>query len=242
MEIETQDELLEIDPEDFYFEILSQEEIIHWFKLCGAVWIHDGNPESPHAELSSGLCSNAFFESQKVLEHPVVTEVLARQLDMKLKKALSLPRGQLCNPWVIGSAYAAITFSYEVARQFIATHGFVEKDCADPDGKRMLWRRRTIPKNSNVLQIEELITTSNTFKEVRRAVNEGNLEKIQFLPIIGTLIHRPPKLPADYGEYKVVSLVEKEVWAVKPEECHLCKAGSKRYRPKTHWKELTERK
>lgn len=232
--IETMEELLALDPREFHYTILTQEEIFQWFGLCNAVWIHNGNPSYPHAQLSSDLCSNGFLESQGVLENPSLSEILAHQLIMKLRRA-----GILKIDWVISSAYAAITFGYEVARQMGATYGFVEKDCSDPKGKKMLWRRRTIPAGSVVLQIEELITTSNTFKEVRRAVNEGNSKPVTFLPEVGTLIHRPPKLPADYGNIKVVALVEKEIWAVDPKECVLCKAGSKRYKPKTHWKELT---
>jgi len=68
----------------------------------------------------------------------------------------------------------------------------------------------------------------------------GNSEPVNFLKIIGALIHRPPKFPVDYGDNKkIVALVEKEVWAVDPEDCPLCAKGSRPLRPKTHWKELT---
>ncbi|MFZ2970141.1 MAG: hypothetical protein WA063_03275 [Minisyncoccia bacterium] len=232
--IETKEELLALDPRQFQYTILTQEEILRWFGLCNAVWIHNNDPSFPHAELSGGLCSNGFLESQGVLENPNLSEILAHQLIMKLRKV-----GVKRPDWIISSSYAAITFGYEVARQMGATFGFTTKDCSDPKEKRMLWKRRTIPKESVVLQIEELGTTSSTFREVRRAVEEGNSEPVSFLPTVGMLIHRPPKLPVDYGEYKVVALVEKEIWAVDPAKCSLCEAGSKRYRPKTHWKELT---
>lgn len=234
--IETKEYLLALDPREFYYTILTQEEILRWFELCNAVWIHGGNPIFPHAELSGGLCSNGFLESQGVLENPNLSEILAYQLIKKLKKS-----GIKKPDWIVSSSYAAMTFGYEVARQMGATFGFTEKDCSDPKGKRMLWRRRTIPKGSIILQIEELGTTSNTFREVRRAVKEGNSEPVIFLPTVGMLVHRPPKLPADYGEYEVVALVEKEIWAVDPSKCLLCQAGSKRYRPKTHWAELTRK-
>jgi len=148
--------------------------------------------------------------------------------------------------YVVGSAYAAITFSYDVARVVRETwgasaiHGFVEKDPADQ--KKMVWRRMTIPAGTRVLQIEELITTSGTFREVCRAIKEGNSEPVEFSPIVGALVHRPPKLPADYGARKVVAAIEKEIWAVDPKDCELCQAGSPRYRPKTHWAELTGKK
>lgn len=228
----------EIDPRDYDKVVIPEKQIFSWFGECDAVWIHDGNPKSPHAELTSGFCSNAFFDVMRVLCHPNMNEIFAIQLARKLRE-----NGVREVDWVVGSDHAAATFSYEMAKVFGARHDFVEKDPNDPKGKRMRWKRLTIPEGSIVLDVEELITTSKTFKEVRRAVEEGNSEKVNFLPIVGTIIHRPPGLPARYEingtEVKIVSLVEKEVWAVDPNECPLCKAGSNRYRPKTHWKELT---
>ena len=230
----------EIDPRDYDEIMVSEVQILLWFQECDAVWIHDGNLKSPHAELTSGLCSNAFFDVMRVLCYPNMNEIFAIQLTRKLRE-----NGVEKVDWVVGSDHAAATFSYEVAKAFGARHDFVEKDPKDPKGKRMLWKRLTIPEGSIVLNAEELITTSSTFRKVRRAVEEGNSESINFLSTIGAVIHRPPELPVDYEidgtEIKVVSLVEKEVWAVDPSECPLCKAGSPRYRPKTHWKELTSK-
>jgi len=232
---ETLKRILDYDPKDFDDKFLTEEEILTWFDVLDAGWIHEGDPSKPHAELTSGKCSNAFFDCMRVLCHPNLNEILAQQLVSKFRAGNLIDKVD----WVIGSPYAAITFSYEVAKALGAIHGFAEKDPADPQGKKMIWRRMVIPKDAKVLQIEELITTSGTFREVRQAIEEGNPESVKFLPIVGALVHRPPKLPADYGEIKVIALVEKEVWAVDPSECDLCKAGSVRYRPKTHWKELT---
>jgi orotate phosphoribosyltransferase len=225
--------LLEIYPGDYEWKILPQEWILHWFDICDAAWIHDGDPKKPHAELTSGLCSNGFFDCMRVLKYPNLNEILGHQLAQLLRR-----EGVEKVDWVIGSPYAAITFSYEVAKTLGAIHGFVEKDPTDPKGKRMLWQRMRIPAGSYVLQVEELITTSGTMTEVWRAVEEGNGEPVNILPIVGALVHRPPKLPVDYGNREVVALIEKEIWAVEP-PCPLCKAGSVRYRPKTHWPELT---
>jgi len=225
------------DPNDYRYEEVSEERILNWFEMFDAAWEHDGNPESPHAELSSRKCSNAFFDCMRVLCHPNLNEILAYQL-VKNLSSNGLDSKEI--DWVVGSDHAAATFSYEVAKVLNAQHDFTEKDPNNP--KKQIWKRLTIPEGSLVLQVEELITTSNTFREVRRAIEEGNSEKANFLPIIGTIIHRPPNLPISYtinsNPIKVVSLIEKEVWAVEPENCLLCKMGSPRYRPKTHWKEL----
>lgn len=226
--------LLRINPRDFDDKVIPEDQILSWFNLTDAMWVHDGDPKKPHAELTSGLCSNGFFDCLRVICYPTLNEILAQQLARRLKA-----EGVESVDWVIGSPYAAITFSYEVAKALGAVHMFAEKDPTDSTGKRMLWKRLTIPKGANVLQVEELITTSGTFREVRRAVEEGNPESVNFLPFVGTLVHRPPKLPVDYGDCKVVALIEKAIWAVPPNECPLCRADSRRYRPKTHWRELT---
>lgn len=208
--------------------------IISHLKRMDAAWLYDGDPSKPHAELTSGLHSNGFFDCLRAFSRPGLCAFLADFLAQELK-AQDLGRVD----WVVGSAYAAITFSYEVAKSLGAVHGFVEKDPADPKGKRMVWQRMTIPEGSRVLQAEELITTAGTFLEVRRAIQEGNAEPVDFLPVVGALVHRPPKLPVDYGLFKVFALLEIEIQAFKPEECPWCKSGSKALRPKTHWKELT---
>ncbi len=222
------------NPREFDEILLNEITIRGWFDRCDAIWLHDGDPKKPHAELTSGMCSNGFFDCLRVLRNPSLCEILATQLAKRLKQS-----GIESADWVIGSPYAAITFSYEVAKALDAVHAFTEKDPNDPAGKKMVWRRMAISKGETVISIEELITTAGTFREVRRAVVEGNPNPVDFLPVVGTLVHRPPKLPADYGDIKVIPLIEEKVWAVKPEECPLCKAGSQRLRPKTHWKELT---
>ncbi len=231
--------IIDYAPRAFKGSILSPEEILEWFDVLDAGWMHSGDPKDPHAELSSGKCSNGFFDCMRVLCWPNLCEILACQLVKKLRAEGAVNEVD----WVIGSSYAAITFSYEVARVLRVIHGFTEKDPivvpTDPKRKGMLWRRMTIPKGETVLQMEELVTTSRTFKEVRRAIESGNSEPVNFIPTVGALVHRPSKLPADYGDREVIALIEKEVWAVEPSECSLCKAGSERVKPKANWAKLT---
>jgi len=239
-------QLLRLSPTSFNKAVIpiAEPAILSWFELCDAFWGYEGDPgpEKAHAELTSGKCSDAFFDCLRVLRHPNLCEILAHQLVRRLARCNILQ--EVARPdWVIGSAYAAITLSYEVAKVFGATHGFVEKDPTDPAGKRMLWKRMQIPKGAKVLQVEELITTIGTTREVRRAVQEGNGIPVNFLPIVGALVHRPAELPIAYdGDMKVVAVIERAVHSWNPAECPLCKAGSPRFRPKTHWAELTGKK
>jgi len=236
------EDLFQINFRTLRRELLPEQQILEWFDACNAYWFHDGDPGKPHAELTSGLCSNGYFNCPEVLKYPNICEALAFQLLRKMR--IEYPDLGLRHPlWVVGSAYAVITFSYEVSRVIgYAMHGFVEKDPSDPKAKKMLWQRLHIPEGSWVFQAEDLITTSGTFREVRRVINEGNSAPVNFMPVVGAVVHRPPQLPVDYGDARVVALVEKAIWAVKPEDCTLCRQGSRRFRPKTHWAELTGKK
>lgn len=230
------DDLLKLQPHLYKRMDISVEEILSWFEICDAYWLHSGDPKDPHAELHSGMCSNGFFDCLRVLKYVNLSDILANQLARKITDVVLLDQRI---DWVIGSPMAGITFSHDVARALgVPISMFTEKD--PEQKKKMLWKRVAIPEGDIVLQIEELTTTSETLNAVQEAVDSGNPNPINWLPCVGILVHRPPKLPVDsYGDRKVISLIEKKVWAINPDECPLCKAGSIRYKPKTHWKELT---
>ncbi len=233
-----------INPRDYDDKIVTPEEILSWFANEDAFWAYEGNPspQKAHAELTSGLCSDGFFDCLKVLRYPNIAEILGRQLVRRLIQNGWLSPRQV--DWVVSSAYAAITFGHEVAKALGAIFMNTEKDPKDP--KKQIWQRMAIPAGAHTLQVEELVTTSGTFQEVERAVNEGNKETVSFWSSVGALVHRPPKLPAvyewKYGGRQVVALIEKEIRVYKPEECPYCAVGSPRYQPKTHWAELTGKK
>lgn len=172
------------------------------------------------------------MNSAPVLADPKVAQFLASELVDRLR---SQNVGTV--DWVVGSAYAAITFSYEVAKRLQALHGFVEKDPTNP--KKMVWDRVTIPNGAIVLQCEESITTLGTTMEVRRAVEEGNPESVRWLPYVATVIYRPSDLRITNDSIGIVYLVGRQVQTWKPEECPLCAAGSPRMRPKQNWARLT---
>ncbi len=234
-------DLRQINPRNYDYRIIGPREVLEWFYSENACWVYEGEPSAKraHAELTSGLCSNGFIDCLRILRYPNICEILGQQLARRLKAEKI---GKV--DWVVSSAYAAITFGHEVAKGLGAIFMNTEKDPADQKdqkGKKMIWQRMTIPAGSQVLQIEELITTSGTFKEVRRAIEEGNSEPVTFISTVGALVHRPQKLPMEYDGRKVVALVEKEIQAFDPKakECPYCNVGSPRYRPKTHWLELT---
>lgn len=211
---------------------MTEQEILGYYERANAVWFfnYNGDPKAPHAELTSGLCSDGYVNSAPVLADPKVVEILTKEL---VSRFPGRNVGKV--DWVVGSAYAAITFSYEVARQLGAHHGFVEKDPVIPN--KMVWSRLTIPAGASVLQCEELITTLGTAMEVRRTIQEGNSEPVFFLPDVATIIYRPARLQG--GQIDVIALIRRGVKTWESNNCPLCARGSERLRPKQNWVRLT---
>lgn len=216
---------------------MTEKEILKLFHLCDAFWMHDGDPAKPHAELTSGRCSNGFIDCLRVLQYRNLSQILADQLASKSEKVI-----HSTIQVTIGSPMAGIYFADDLGEALGAPiRMFVEKDPKNPG--KMLWNRIRLHPEHRVLQVEELTTTSKTLMAVCEAVNAGNGAPVNWLPYVAILVHRPPKLPVThYGNRQVIALIEKEIWAVDPAECPLCAAGSKRLRPKQNWAELTGKK
>ena len=209
---------------------LSPEEIRHIFETCDALWLHDGDMSKPHAELTSGKCSNGFVDVLRVLRYTNLCQILADQLVHRLHEQ----RGGIVD-WVIGSDHAGATLSFAVAAHLNALHDFTEKG---PD-KAQIWKRFEVRPGEVVLQVEELVTTTGTLQAVRNGVRAGNPHPVTFAPLTMCLVHRAPVYEFDGSP--IVSLVHWDIQTWTPEECPLCAADSPRLRPKQHWAQLTGR-
>ena len=229
-------DLLTIPIQNYCNSTLTAEELLIWFKIADAHWQYDGDPdpEKPHAELASGLCSNGYFDVPRLLRYPRVAEIIGMQLGRKLPQMLVARSIHV--DWVVSSAYSAIVLGHEVAKYLGAIFLNTEKD--PKDDKKQLWRRQNIPAGATVLDVEELITTTQTADAVRSAVVEGNSEKVNFLDIIVTAVWRPGKLLQPEGK-EIIALIATEIQNFDPKVCPYCAVESKRYKPKTHWAELT---
>jgi len=234
--------LSELKPSLLKDKLVFRETIISWFENENAYWHYQGepSPKKPHAELSSGLCSNGFFDCQRVLCCPNIAEILAFQLAPEIRISMREEKIKKID-YVISPPYGGMTFGHEVAKALEAKFMFTEKDPSDPKGKKMLWQRMAIPPGANVLQVDELVTTTSTIKEVREAVQKGNPDLVTFVPFVGTLVFRPESLKIKQ-EYEIVSLIKQEVQNFEPSQCPYCKAGSPRVRPKKNWDKLTGKK
>jgi len=227
-------DVLKLKPEDFQDREVSAEEMLEWLGACDACWVHSGRAGDPHALLTKGGHSNGFFNCLQVLKYVNLSEILANQLARRIREII----GDQRVGWVIASPMAGITFGHDVARALGASvFMFTEKG----PNKTMLFNRMMIPKGVRVLQIEELITTSGTLNTVKQAVDEAHSPySINWIPVIGAVVHRPPQLPiTHYGGRQVVSLIEQKVEVWTEESCPLCAGGSVALPAKTHWADLT---
>ena len=227
--------------------ILNQDQVLQFYKMCDAAWVHNGDLSAPHGILSTpdpvsgeDRHTNGYFNSPKVLGYTNICMILAWQLIQKL-----MIRGVKVHTidYVVGSSYSAVTLSFAVAYYLNAVHVFAQKDPSDPNGKKMIFKD-DLEGGSTLLHIEELMTMAGTLYKVHDAVLKKNPDKgLIFLPVVGTLVHRPEKLPVKYSlsgtPIQTVSLIEQEVWAIKQSKCDLCKAGSEALSPKIHWDKLT---
>ena len=89
----------------------------------GAVWIHDGAPQRPHALLTSGMHSDGFVNCTKITQEPALLQRILTS-DDGLKPRLPAEKVD----WVIGSALGAVTIAYAIAAALNAKAGFTEKD------------------------------------------------------------------------------------------------------------------
>ncbi len=244
MEIMAREEVLAINTIEDLRELtwrdidrnITEQEISHIFRLCDSLWLHSGNPADPHAELTSGKCSNGFVDTLRVLCYTNLCELLAYQMIQKINGGAR----HLGKEWVIGSDHAGADFSHGVATWLNAKHEFTEKG----PNKSQLWQRLTIEPDEVVIQAEELVTTTTTLKAVREGIRAGNAKQpVRFAPFVATLVHRSKECEFEGWPIKYLVHYDIETWDG-PETCPLCKQGSKRLRPKTggNWAELTAKK
>jgi orotate phosphoribosyltransferase len=227
LQLDSADELIGIGRHDFTDRKVTLEEFDHMLKLCDALWLHGGDPSAPHAELTSGKCSDGFVNVLRLLKYSNISMILAEEMANIYRQA-----GLLYPEWVIGSDHAGATFSQNVALCLSAKHEFTEKG----PNKTQIWQRETIGAHEVVLQQEELITTLKTLEAVRKGIIAGNAHPVTFVEASMTLVHRSPTYEFEGGPILYFRHYDIEVW--EPEECPLCAAGSKRLRPKSNWAEL----
>ena len=120
-----------------------------------------------HFILSSGLHSNLYIQCAKLLSHPLKAQSVCSSLVEKIDKVFKEI------DVILSPAIGGIVVGYEIGRQLKIKTIFAERI----EDNLMLRRGFNIEKNSNVLIVEDVITTGKSVLECTNIVkmNKANL-------------------------------------------------------------------
>ena len=127
-----------------------------------------------HFILSSGLHSNHYVQCAKLLSHPKQAKIICASLSEKIKDNFNNI------DIILSPALGGIVVGYEVGRQLDVVTIFAER----LDGKLTLRRGFNISPNSNVLIVEDVITTGKSVSECSKIVKKYNANLIGYACII----------------------------------------------------------
>ena len=127
-----------------------------------------------HFILSSGLHSNQYVQCAKLLSYPKMAEKVCLSLCEKIKKKFKKI------DVILSPAIGGIVVGYEVGRQLKIETIFAER----LDGSLILRRGFKIPENSNVLIVEDVITTGKSVLECSKIIKNNKSKLVGFACII----------------------------------------------------------
>ena len=181
-----------------------------------------------HFLLSSGNHSQFYLQSAKVLEDPALAGKLANELFSVIKNA-GINFESVCSP-----ALGGILAGYELARAGNKRFIFTER----VDGQMTLRRGFEVKKGEKFIICEDVITTGGSAVESAKIIENLGGEVVGyaalasrgFCKMVGGLENPAPnaKLPSDKPFF---ALGEFGFAMFTPDECPLCKSGSKAIKP-----------
>ena len=181
-----------------------------------------------HFLLSSGNHSQFYLQSAKVLEDPALAGKLADELFSVIKNA-GISFESVCSP-----ALGGILAGYELARASSKRFIFTER----VDGQMTLRRGFEVKKGEKFIICEDVITTGGSAVESAKIIESLGGEVVGyaalasrgFCKMVGGLENPAPnaKLPSDKPFF---ALGEFGFAMFTPDECPLCKSGSKAIKP-----------
>ena len=181
-----------------------------------------------HFLLSSGNHSQFYLQSAKVLEDPALAGKLADELFSVIKNA-GISFESVCSP-----ALGGILAGYELARASSKRFIFTER----VDGQMTLRRGFEVKKGEKFIICEDVITTGGSAVESAKIIESLGGEVVGyaalasrgFCKMVGGLENPAPnaKLPSDKPFF---ALGEFGFAMFTPDECPLCKSGSKAVKP-----------
>ena len=181
-----------------------------------------------HFILSSGNHSNRYLQSAKVLEEPQRATLLAEALAKMIRES-GIKIDTVCAP-----ALGGILAGYELARALGVRSIFVERK----EGAMELRRGFEVAKGEKILICEDIITTGGSAMEASTIIEELGADVVAFASLAnrgfcrreGTDITPKAecKLPT---ERPLFALDDFSFKMYTPNECPMCKEGSKAIKP-----------
>ena len=147
--------------------MLSYEESLKILKKTNALL-------EGHFILSSGLHSSQYVQCAKLLSHPLQAEIICKSLTENIKKKFTKI------DLVLSPALGGVIVGYEIGRQLNVETIFSER----VDGKLILRRGFEILNKSNVLIVEDVITTGKSALECSKIVKINNSKLLGYSCII----------------------------------------------------------
>ena len=132
-----------------------------------------------HFILSSGLHSRQYIQCAKLLSHPKKAEAICSSLCEKIKKKFNKI------DIILSPALGGIVVGYEVGRQLKIETIFAERI----EGKLVLRRDFNVKQNSNVLVVEDVITTGKSALECSNIVKNNKANLVGYACIIDRAVN-----------------------------------------------------
>ena len=127
-----------------------------------------------HFILSSGLHSKQYIQCAKLLSHPKKAEAICSSLCEKIRRKFDKV------DIVLSPALGGVVVGYEIGRQLKIETIFAER----VDGKLILRRDFKVKQNSNVLIVEDVITTGKSALECSNIVKMSKANLVGYACII----------------------------------------------------------
>ena len=127
-----------------------------------------------HFILSSGLHSNQYIQCAKLLSHPQKAENICSSLVEKINKTFKKI------DIILSPAIGGIVVGYEIGRQLKIQTIFAERE----NNQLILRRGFMIKPNSNVLVIEDVITTGKSALECSKIIKMSGANLVGYSCII----------------------------------------------------------
>jgi orotate phosphoribosyltransferase len=174
----------------------NNQEILEIFNSCQAIL-------KGHFILSSGLHSDTYLQSARVLMYPHLAEKICQQLAYKISVGITLQSTSSQNIAVVSPAMGGVIVGFETAKHLNSVAMFCER----VNGKFELRRGFSLQSNQQIIVIEDVITTGKSTLETISLIESYQAKVIA----IGCLIDRRAIKSAQISSAPVFSLLKTDV-------------------------------